>query len=169
MTFIKDERSRMIEHLNNSLRICNGSCSNCATKDERLYDGPIVGFLRKEYGMVIGDVGILTEAVCPLGITLGKRIEKYAKNNSPEYRNEIISSAKSIQKNSVGSVNPEKIRSDMSFLRAYLNLSKEKTPTTTNETLESLSTEVGLPKIPKVAHVTSRMTRKLSKKLIDLL
>ena len=124
--FIKDERKRMIAYLSMASRMCNDSCNNCSGKDNRLYNKPVIDYLREEYGMV----GNLTGA-CSIGLALGMRLEEYGLKNPSNYHDLIISVAKNLKENSVGTVNPEKIKSNLGFLRAFLNLSntisKEKT------------------------------------------
>ena len=118
----------MEAYLKTAKEMCKGSCSDCAVNEERAqYDPTIFGWISKEYWeQRIADV--LPSEICPLGLAMGKRLEEYGLKNPSLYSGKIIDGARSLQKNSVENVNPVKIQSNMSFLRAYLNLSKEKLP-----------------------------------------
>jgi hypothetical protein len=128
MPIIQDDRKRMIAYIDEASKMCNGSCSNCPTKDDRLHSDPtIFNWLMNEYWQDrVADV--LPTDICSLGLSLAKRMQKYGLKNPSWYSGKIIKSAESLQKNSVEKVDPVKIKSNMSFLRAYLNLSKEMLP-----------------------------------------
>jgi hypothetical protein len=123
--FIKDEGKRMVAYLKLAKEICKGSCSNCAAKEERIDYNPVsVDLLKRQYWMKrIADV--LPSDICTVGLTLGERLQNYGLKNPSQHSGEIISIARTLKKNSVEDVNPEKIKSNMSFLIAHLNLSEE--------------------------------------------
>lgn len=147
----------MVAYLKTAKDMCKGSCPTCDVKDERAQYGPtIVDWLSKEYWEErIADV--LPSDVCPIGLPMGKRLEEYGLNNPSPYSGKIISCARSLQKNSVENVNPEKIQSNMSFLGAYINLSKEMLPPpavvefheapTTKESLEIKTAPISMPEV----------------------
>jgi len=145
MTSIQDETKRMVAHTYTAENMCDGNCSECA-KDKRLYDGLIeTGGSR------------VFEEVCPLGLALSERIENYAKNNpSKDY---IISFVKSLQIDSIGNVNPEKIKRNIKTLRVslreYHDYSEEKVPTEVN--------------ITEIIHIPPRITRRFQEGLFNLL
>jgi len=126
--FIKDEGRRMEAYLKTAKEMCKGSCSTCNVKEERTqYDSTIFEWLSKEYWKE-RIVDVLPSDICPIGLTMGKRLENYGLKNPSLYSRKIIEGARSLQKNSVENSDPVKIQSDMSFLIAHLNLSKEKLP-----------------------------------------
>jgi len=134
------EEERLGKYVNIALDTCTTyrSCRFCPAKDDRLtFDDRLI-FLAEENGLKTTNPYVFERSVCPLGLTLGKRVEDYAKNNPSKHSENIKSIAKELQKDSVGFLESKKIIMDLKETRRLLNQVKD-------ETFEFPSITVPLP------------------------
>jgi len=135
----RDERKRMIAKTKSANIICDSGCVEC-NGDQRMF------------------YGLPAYQGCPIGLSVSKRTEEYVMKNPSAYQALILNSSKSLQKNSFGKINPEKIKSNLAFLKAYLVLSEPEKPQVTPATNLQIMTYTS-------AENTALMPIKMSKAL----
>ncbi len=133
---IINEKERLISYTRSAKRICDGKCCSCFD-DERNYGG--LG-IDNSYG------------VCPVGFSLGRRIEEYAENNPS--KNHVIGTARSLQELSIIGANAKEIKSGIKSLASHLEQGEK-------------PLEFNLPEI-KVSHVSTKIIRMFSKSFTRL-
>ena len=163
MPFIRDEGKRMKAYLVEAAKICNGFCGTCPTKDELIYSDPTLIEHMRKYGLE-GNSQFLSEKSCSLGFEIGKRMTEYGLNNPSAYQRFIISSAKRLQENSIGKVNPEGIRSCFGFLRAYISLDEEQSQMKkrSEENSTAIRPSLALPPVLSIAKISTVAKRELA-------
>jgi len=139
---IKDEKKRMIAYAHTAENICDNNCSECL-RDNRTYEGLGVNY----------SIG----CICPVGLALGRRIEKHIEDNSSEYSRDVMIVARDLKILSLMNHTPEEIKDSISKLRTYL-LNDESQIITVSETL----------KVPQIKTNISSLSKKFSTKLRNL-
>jgi hypothetical protein len=117
----KNETERMVGHCNSFKTACTGDCNNggCVVYDNRTYDGPLRRYLERNYG-ISGNVGILSGAICPVGLALGMRLEQFGEEHPSGYQPQIISAAQNLQMKSFGVVNSKVIKQSVDYVKTLI-------------------------------------------------
>ncbi len=129
-----DERDTIITYLAEGLKMCNGICSTCPTRDpiivrdEKLYEfDTFVRETIEERGYSI-ETGNLPENLCPLGIALGRMIKDQANKDTSTYKKLILSAGGDIICSSIKEFNPHRVKKYMTLAMIDLNGSKREVP-----------------------------------------
>jgi hypothetical protein len=148
-----DRRDELKSYLQEALKICNGNCSNCPTKDdvivgdEELYVDKSVSQTLRERNINIA-AGDLPKDVCTLAAALGTEIKNYGKNeDKSNYRPLITSAGRNLIYISVEGTDAAKFQKAMARLILDLESSKKDVPILEETKREPL--KVPIMEIPK--------------------
>ncbi len=143
----------MAAYLKIGLEICSSHpCVSCPTRDERLRKDLEV---RRYWFLPFYTPA--KEDTCTLGLATAKRMEQYGKDNKQlGLSGDIIAFSRSLQRDSVRNVSPQKIQNGMKLLMSYID--PDESLSVTDISLEEVPTAFNFKEIP-ISHKTKVMKK----------